>query len=331
MLEQEKQQMKENYEKQMCKLEEKMNERDIEYTAQYSQLQSEKLKLEIEIDNIEIEQSQRHQDPQEVHKMGDNQVAHYHTMKKDMQKLIEFKNELESLVEQQNTEINRKAQELAIIQRDLKSRDKQILHMSEYISELEKQLKNEEIKIRQNQVKFKKLKQDKVVEMNKKLRDQQNQIEILKQMVSSSKKEMKSKVHNINKMKQRLNSLEKINKIHISGHSDMHSIQSKNYHEKKNSINSFLNQYNDEEKYSSFENPKNYNGKDSSGRIDEAREDLEQTGRHNQEQTAHFGKTLERKKNINFNSSPENGNIVLNSKTPSMKLMRDISPAKVWM
>lgn len=313
----------------MCKLEEKMNERAIEYTSQYNQLQSEKRKLEIELDNIEIEQNQRHLDPQEPHKLGDNQAAHYHTMKKDMQKLIEFKNELESLVEQQNAEINRKAEELSVMQRDLKSRDKQIHHMSDYISELEKQLKNDEIKLRQNQVKFKKLKQDKVVEMNKKLRDQQNQIEILKQMVSSSKKEVKSKVHNINKMKQRLNSLEKINKIHISGHSDMQSIQSKNYHEKKNSMSNFLNQYDEDEKYSSFDNAKVNNGKEANGRIDEAREDLEQTGRHNHEQTAHFGKTLENKKNINFNSSPENGNMALNSKTPSMKMMKGISPIKV--
>ena len=58
-----------------------------------------------------------------------------------------------------------------------------VKHMNEYIKELEKQVKNEEHKIHKTEVKLRQVKHGQVIEMNKKLRDQQNQIEILKGMI----------------------------------------------------------------------------------------------------------------------------------------------------
>lgn len=57
-------------------------------------MQSEKRKLELKVDNLEIE-NQELQKLEAVNddgeKLGTNQVAHYQTMKKDMKKLIDFK------------------------------------------------------------------------------------------------------------------------------------------------------------------------------------------------------------------------------------------------
>lgn len=100
-----------------------------------------------------------------------------------MQKLIEFKNELEALVEQQNSELVKKNDELKMSQKEVLLKDNQIKHMSEYIKGLEKQVKHEEHKIHKTEVKLRQVKQGQVIEMNKKMRDQQNQIEILKNMV----------------------------------------------------------------------------------------------------------------------------------------------------
>jgi len=96
-------------------------------------------------------------------------------------------NELESLVEQQNNEIVKNSEDIKIFQKEIKAKDGQLTKMSDYIAELEKQLKNEEHKMYQKEIKMKKMKQGQVVEMSKKIRDQQNQIDILKEMVSGNK------------------------------------------------------------------------------------------------------------------------------------------------
>ena len=104
-------------------------------------------------------------------------------MKKDMQKLIEFKNELESLVEQQNAEIIKKKEELKEFEKEMNIKNNQINKMSEYIKELERLCKTEEHKIHKTEVKLRLAKSGQIAEMTKKLRDQQSQIELLKGMI----------------------------------------------------------------------------------------------------------------------------------------------------
>lgn len=319
---QEKDQLQANYEEQFGMLEERLKSQAHEYISQYNELQSEKRKLEIE--------NQKLHDTQDV-KLGDNKAAHYQSMRKDMQKLIEFKNELEALIEQQNVELGRKSEDLSMAQKELKAKDAQLRQMNDYISELERQLKQDEHKIHQTEVKFRKMKQGQIIEMNKKLRDQQSQIEILKEMVAGSKKELQSKVHNITTLKKRLGSLEKINKIHLSRHSDIQSIVSKDFHPGKQDKNNLFSQYEEDEKSSNNGRVMHHRSLERVKPIMEAKEDLEQTGRINKEQTAHFGKTLEPKKNAMINSSPQNIRVNQNlaSKTPSLKLIKGASPMKV--
>lgn len=74
------------------------------------------------------------------------------------------------------------------------AKETQISQMNEYINELEKRLKNDEYQLRKKEVKFRQIKQGQAVEINKKLRDQQTEIQLLREMVAGSKKELKSKV-----------------------------------------------------------------------------------------------------------------------------------------
>jgi len=314
---------------------EKLNYEIVEYSSQYNEVQDEKRKLEIKLDDFEIKNHRAIEQQEYAHdheSAGDDHISNVHSMKKDMQKLIEFKNELEILVDQQNTEIGRKSEEMGQLQKELKTHVNQIAHMNEYILDLEKQAKSDEHKFRQAEVRLKKMKKGGNVEMTKKIRDQQNQINILKDMVSGSKKELKTKVINIDKMKKRLNSLEKIGQIHYSLHSGMDSVKSKGRHGKKNSVDPFI-EYEDIEKYSSVEKPNHYKSQRYEVPIKEAKEDLEHTGHHNKEQTAHFGKTLEHKsKNMNSSSDYNiKGNTNIASKTPGSKLLNSVSPHKVGL
>ena len=61
-------------------------------------------------------------------------------MQEDMQRLIEFKNELESLIEEQNKEIDEKtgkSEEMLEILREKEDEDE---HRNTYIDDIEKQL-----------------------------------------------------------------------------------------------------------------------------------------------------------------------------------------------
>jgi len=318
----EKDQLVQEYEDQLRQVEDRLNSQATEFTSQYNHLESEKRKIELKLNSMEIENQKNHEG-----KIGDNKAAHYQTMKKDMQKLIEFKNELESLVEQQNNELLKKNDEFKMFQKELSSKNNQIEHMNEYIKELEKQVKSEENRIHKTEVKMRQLKQGQIIEMSKKMRDQENQIEILKGMIEGSKKELKSKVHNINTLKKRVGSLEKITKIHLSRHSDIQSMNSRDYVDQT--------QANKMQMFSSIEDEdKVYYSYDKPNPINEAREDLEETGKFkNETKTAHFAKSFEptkKKSNLVNASQPNLANIASNTyKTPKVKLLKDISPQKL--
>lgn len=173
--------------------------------------------------------------PSEEPRLGDNKMAHYEMMKKDMQRLIEFKNELELLVEQQNQELDNKNTSLALLQKEIKTKDQQIEQMEDYISQLEKRIKSDEYKMMKKEASYRKSKQGQSAEMSKKIREQENEIKLLKDMINGGKKELKAKVTSIHTLKQRVNSLEKINKLHLSRHSEVGSIVSKDFRDKRDS------------------------------------------------------------------------------------------------
>ena len=126
-----------------------------------------------------------------------------------------------------------------------------------------------------------------------------------------SKKQLKSKVHNINQLKKRVGSLEKVNKLHVTRHSDVQSIHSRDL--------------GDFDKYSSNEKPYK---KTFEKPIQEADQDLEHTGKF--KDTASFGKTYDRKI-VKISTSQDEMNSYVQSiqnmsKTPHMNK----SPIKVY-
>ena len=288
-------------------------------------IKSEKRKLEIQLYSIEVENTQEN-NPQKEEKMSDNKMAHYVTMKKDMEKVIEYKNELEVLVEQQNTELERKGEELKELSGLLKSKENEIEQMSEYINNLEKHNKTSENKLLKNESRFKKLKKGKAGEMNKRIRDQQNEIELLRGMVNGSKKELKAKMLNIQTLKRKLESLEKINNLHLARHSDVQSIASgRNFKKGKDPFSKF-----EDENYSGGDKGGYYHSVDQDRQIDEARPDLEETEKYSKEQTAKFGNTFEPRKGMKITKGAEKiKNSSLAHKTPRYNLLKSTKSSKV--
>lgn len=64
------------------------------------------------------------------------------------------------------------------------------------------------------ETRLKKLKNGKLNEFKKKLKDKQNEVDVLKDMVVSSKWEIKAKEINNKKLMNRIKNLEKINGVH---------------------------------------------------------------------------------------------------------------------
>ena len=108
-----------------------------------------------------------------------------------------------------------------------------------------------------------------------------------------------------------MGSLEKINKLHLSKHSDIQSIPSRDFHDfDKYSNNEKLN-------YNSYDREKVHPEIDHSEKLKE---------------TASFGKTYE-KKNVKIATSQDeiNPTMQLSAKTPHVKSIKNISPMKVGL
>lgn len=274
------------------------------------------MRAEAELQKFESEEKYNEKDP----KMSDNKNAHYESMKKDMRKLIEFKNELENLVEQQNSEVERKGEELKVLSNELDQKDQEIAQMSEYITSLERHNQATSLKPSKSPGKGKKNK-GKMIEMTKKIRDQQEEIDMLKSMVSGGKKELKTKVHNIQMLKKKLHNLEKINKLHLAKHSDVQSIISGRHERGKDPFSKYedLNSVNDKYAYS-----------DNNNAIGEVRPDLEETGKYSIHKTAHFGQTIDPKKDTKISSQNIGKNASMKEKTPRYGLLKETKSSKYF-
>ncbi|CAI2360900.1 unnamed protein product [Moneuplotes crassus] len=309
-LQREKEMLKSNYEEEIAKLQETLNST----VSELNKSQSKNRKLEIKLYNIEVERTKQGESFPTEEKLSDNKKAHYETMKRDMTKLIGFKNELESVVEQQNTELEQKSEDLRLLSNELSEKEQEIAQMTEYISNLEKHNKESQQKISKNDSKFKRSKKGKSNGATEIMRQQEEEIEMLKSMVTGGKKELQTKMHNIKILKRKLHNLEKINKLHLSKHSDVQSIISGGYGRNKDPFSRY------EEVPSGNENAGCYNSPDKG--IEEVRKDLEETGKFINEKTAHFGNTMEPKKDFKISKQSILKNSSFIQQTPKSNLLK---------
>ena len=198
------------------------------------QLESENRQLEVRAEKAEEEarnallELQQVQDQNEEHndKFGDQdeQIAQMH---EDMQRLLEFKNELEVLIEEQNKDIEKKQRKIDDLTDEITVKDADTQKLTEYLKNLEKQYKEAKSKYNQVNSSYNRLKQGKIAELQKKITDLNGEIEILKEMVKSSKNEVRTKEISLQKFQRRIASLERISKIKSKA-SEIYSIQSQN-------------------------------------------------------------------------------------------------------
>lgn len=152
--------------------------------------------------------------------------------------------------------------------------------------------------------KLSKLKQGKITELQKKIRDQATEIGILKEMVKSSKNEVHSKEISISKYKKRMTSLEKIVKLRAKM-SEINSTGSQN-----SQRNRSLGRQNDTQEYDTYEDMPE---RDNDQVIVEAEENLEATGNHD----AYY---QQQQQNMNLNKY---------SKTPNIRLSKHLNNSKI--
>ena len=134
-------------------------------------------------------------------------------MQDDMQRLIEFKNELELMIEEQQKEIEERSNKAEEILEALRMKEQEELHRNGYVDEIERQLKDASLKVKNQDQKMRRLKQGKMTEMQKVIKEKQDEIFVLKDMIVSGKSELKTKDITIKKLKNRIANLERINGI----------------------------------------------------------------------------------------------------------------------
>lgn len=171
-----------------------------------------------------------------------------------------------------------------------------------YIKNLERQNKEYKTKIASTNTKLNKLKQGKITEFQKKIKDLTSEVNVLKEMVKSSKNEVRSKDISLSSYKKRLTSLEKISKIR-SKVSEMHSSHSQN--SQRNISNGRVND--------TYEYDEHYDDEhETDDVIIEAEENLEHTG--NQAQ---------------YHNYPPNVKSVQYSKTPNIRVTKNLNNSKI--
>lgn len=195
------------------------NNRDLETRAERAEEESRTLMHE-------LEQTQDQQ-IQEQTKMDGEKEEQISQMHEDMQRLLEFKNELEALIEEQNKDIEEKSNKIVQLTDELKNYKAEFEKGDTYVKSLEKQVKDLKVKNNSATSKVNRLKQGKTAEL-KKIRDLKGEVDVLKEMVKSSKNEVRSKEITLKKFKKRLTSLEKISQIRskvseIQSHNSNHS------------------------------------------------------------------------------------------------------------
>jgi chromosome segregation ATPase len=131
-------------------------------------------------------------------------------IKGDFLQIMNFKNELEILVEEQTQHIEMKNKKLQVMEEtlrfkdgELEKKDSLLRKMSPAMDEMKKKLTQAEMKLRQ-------ITQTTLRDMKVKAKDQLNEIEVLKEMVKSATKAAKAKDIDIQRLTKKLQRLEKL-------------------------------------------------------------------------------------------------------------------------
>lgn len=134
-------------------------------------------------------------------------------IKADMQSIIGYKNELELLIDEQTANIAVCSKKILTLEETLRHKEQEqdkndglIRRMTESNNETKKKLLQAEVKIRQ-------LTQATIKDLKLKLKERQNEVEVLKEMVKSSTNSLKAKDLDNQRLSKRIQRLEKLVEI----------------------------------------------------------------------------------------------------------------------
>lgn len=141
-------------------------------------------------------------------------------IKGDFLQILNFKNELEVLIEEQTSHIEIKTKRLHALEEtlrfkegELEKKDSLLRRMSGGADDMKKKLSQAEMKLRQ-------ITQTTLRDMKAKIKDQSNEIDVLKEMVKSATKQAKAKDIDIQRLTKKMQRLEKFAELSKGMHPD---------------------------------------------------------------------------------------------------------------
>lgn len=147
------------------------------------------------------------------HERYEQNEAETAQVKEDMQSILSYKNELEVLVEEQSQNISMSGKRLGGLEESLRYKDEELENKEGVLRRLNESSAETKKKLLQAEVKIRQLTQATVKDLKIKVKQKQDEIDVLKEMVKSSSNSLKAKDQDISRMNKRIQRLEKLVEI----------------------------------------------------------------------------------------------------------------------
>ena len=134
-------------------------------------------------------------------------------LKTDFETILNFKNELETLIEEQTLNIDQKNKRMAMVEETLRFREQELEKKENLLRRMSAGADETKKKLVQSEMKLRQLTQTTLKDMRAKFKDKLNEIEVLKEMVKSANKQAKAKDIDIQRLTNRIKRLEKMTEL----------------------------------------------------------------------------------------------------------------------
>ncbi len=124
--------------------------------------------------------------------------------------IMNFKNELEVLIEEQTQHIEVKNKKLAMFDETLRFRDQELEKKDQLLRRMTSGADDMKKKLSQAEMKLRQITQTTLRDQKLKLKEQANEIDVLKEMVKSATKQAKAKDIDIQRLTKKIQRLEKL-------------------------------------------------------------------------------------------------------------------------
>ena len=138
-------------------------------------------------------------------------------IKGDFLQIMNFKNELEVLIEEQTQHLDVKNKKLLMLEETLRFRDSELEKKDSLLRRMTSGTDDMKKKLSQAEMKLRQITSTTLRDQKLKLKDQQNEMEVLKEMVRSATKQAKAKDIDIQRLTKKIQRLEKLTDMSNKG------------------------------------------------------------------------------------------------------------------